>query len=197
MGIVFHYPSGATPLDADEAAALIPAHIATQGQLNAWESENISEADDWAFSRKHKDLLSIDFMKRLHKRMLGDTWRWAGQIRLTEKNLGFVPPENIAADLANLCRDVETQIEFKSWSVPEIAARFHHRLVYIHPFVNGNGRFGRMMADLLLVKLGHERFDWGTGIGTDGEVRVRYIRALQAADRRDVQPLLAFLKIAR
>lgn len=196
-GIVFHYPAGATPLDPDEAAELIPAHLTNQGQLNEWELRNILEAEEWAFSRKHKNLLSMEFMKQLHKRMLGDTWRWAGSIRLSEKNLGFVAPQDIAPELSKLCADVDAQIQYQSFGQFEIAARFHHRLVYIHPFVNGNGRFSRMMADMLMVHFGERRFDWGaTSLASDGDVRARYISALRAADGHDIRPLLDFLRIS-
>ena len=82
------YPPGATPLDPDEAAGLIPSHIANHGQLNEWEMVNILAGEQWAFGRRHPDLLGNGFICRLHKRMFGDTWRWAGTFRSTEKNIG-------------------------------------------------------------------------------------------------------------
>lgn len=194
--IVFHYPDGATPLDPDDARDLIPAHLTTQAQLNEWELRNILVAEEWAFSRKHKALLSLDFMKILHKRMFGETWRWAGRFRTKELNLAFVAAEHVAPQLSNLCADVEAQLEFRSWSPREIAARLHHRLTHIHPFPNGNGRFSRMMADLLLHQLDEPRFEWGANsLGTDGDVRGRYIAALRAADRHDLRALLEFLAV--
>lgn len=194
--IVFHYPVGATPLDPDEARGLIPAHLTTQAQLNVWELRNILEAEEWVFSRKHKALLSLDFMKTLHKRMFGKTWRWAGRFRIKELNLAFVAAEHVALQLSDLCADVGTQLEYKSWGSREIAARLHHRLTHIHPFPNGNGRFSRMMADLFLYQLDEPRFEWGaTSLGADGDVRGRYIAALQAADRNDFRALLEFLAV--
>lgn len=193
MGIVLTYAPGATPLDPDEARALIPKHIATHEQLNEWEHQNILEGQQWAFSRRRRNLLSIEFMQTLHKRMFGNTWEWAGELRRTEKNIG-VAPEHIAARLKELCADVATQLEHGSYPLREIAARFHHRLVYIHPFPNGNGRFARLMADLLLVEGGGRPFAWGEGdlVGA-GEVRDTYINALRAADARDYRPLFEFL----
>lgn len=85
------YPPGATPLDPDEAAGLIPSHIANHGQLNEWEMVNILEGERWAFGRRHKNLLENEFVCRLHKRMFGNTWRWAGKFRTTEKNIGVDP----------------------------------------------------------------------------------------------------------
>jgi Fic-DOC domain mobile mystery protein B len=187
-------PAGATPLDPDEAQGLIPTHITTQEQLNEWELQNVLAGEQWAFGRKHKAFLSPDFMRQMHRRMFGDTWKWAGKIRNSEKNLG-VAPETINVRLHDLCKDVEAQIVGGSWSMDEIAMRFHHRLVLIHPFPNGNGRFSRTMTDLLLVRSGDERFTWGAGSLADtGQLRASYIGALQAADRGDFFPLKSFLK---
>lgn len=196
MRIELEYPTGATPLDDDEADALIPSHISNQGQLNAWELQNVLAGESWAFNGRRADIFSIAYMRRLHKRMFGDTWRWAGQIRKTEKNIG-VAPENIHVELKNLCEDVRVQLECKTWTVDEIAARFHHRLAYIHPFPNGNGRFARTLTDLLLVRNGAERFSWGRyDLSADGEVRRRYISALRAADGNDYTPLIRFVRSA-
>ena len=195
MALNFDYASGATPLDPDEAAGLIPSHIANHAQLNEWEMVNILEGEHWAFSRKHKNMLDSDFVRRLHKRMFGDTWRWAGAFRTTEKNIG-IDPIQIPLALHNLCEDVKTQIEYKSYPLDEIAARFSHRLVAIHPFANGNGRLSRTIADLFLVQHGAERFTWGASadLVAEGDVRQRYLDALRAADDRDYGRLLAFVR---
>ncbi|MBZ0144207.1 MAG: mobile mystery protein B [Rhodocyclaceae bacterium] len=188
------YPPGATPLDPDEAAGLIPSHIANHGQLNEWEMVNIIEGERWAFGRRHRNLLGNEFVCALHKRMFGKTWRWAGKFRTTDKNIG-VDPLRIQPALHDLCEDVKTQLEFKSYPLDEIAARFSHRLVAIHPFANGNGRLSRTMADLLLARHGAPRFSWGAGnLVADGEVRLRYLAALRAADAKDYGPLLAFVR---
>ncbi|HEY4761582.1 MAG TPA: mobile mystery protein B [Thermoguttaceae bacterium] len=194
MGLNLDYPPGATPLDPDEAAGLIPAHITTTGQLNAWELQNVLEGERWVFARKRKEVLSDQFVRGLHKRMFGNTWRWAGMFRTTEKNIG-IDPAQIAPELRKLCDDVSYQIEHKSYPLDEIAARFHHRLTWIHPFPNGNGRFARTMVDVLLVQNGGARFTWGAGnLVAAGEVRRRYIDALHAADLKDYGPLLAFVR---
>lgn len=185
---------GATPLDPDEAAGLIPRHIANHGQLNEWELVNIVKGEQWAFGRKHADLMSSDFIRKLHKRMFGATWRWAGKFRTTEKNIG-VDPARIQPALLDLCADAKTQIEFRSMPSDEIAARSSHRLVSIHPFANGNGRLSRTMADLLLVNLDSPRFSWGAAspVG-DSSARQRYLNALRAADAKDYSLLLEFVR---
>ncbi len=194
MAINLDYAPGVTPLDPDEAAGLIPSHITTLGQLNEWEAVNILAGEKWAFSRKHNKLLSLQFICLLHKKLFGDTWKWAGQFRTTAKNIG-IEAGQIGPELRKLCDDVAYQIEYKSYPADEMAARFHHRLTWIHPFPNGNGRFSRTIADLLLVQNGALRFSWGEGnVAAAGEVRRRYIEALHAADAKDYRPLLHFVR---
>lgn len=190
----FEYPKGATPLDPDEAQALIPRHITLQAQLNEWEAENILAAETWAFGLRRGTTFDDDFLRRLHRRMFADTWRWAGKFRSTGKNLG-VPAHEIQPSLRNVCADVAAQVAHRSMPIDEVAARFSHRLVSIHPFPNGNGRWSRLAADLLLVQHDAPRFSWGTlSGGSSDEVRARYLDALRAADAHDVRPLLAFAR---
>ena len=194
MAIKFEYAPGATPLTRDEAAGLIPDHITTHGQLNEWEAANILDGEKWAFSRKHNELLTIQFMCLLHKKLFGDTWNWAGKFRTTAKNIG-IEAGKIGPELRTLCDDVVYQIAHKSYGIDEMVARFHHRLTWIHPFPNGNGRFSRTMADLLLGQSGAQRFSWGAGnLIAAGEVRHSYIESLHAADAKDYRPLLDFIR---
>jgi Fic-DOC domain mobile mystery protein B len=162
--------------------------------LNEWELQNIVEGRAWAMRLRKRDLLRIDFMLTLHRRMFGKTWRWAGTLRSTEKNIG-VEPTQITIRLTDLCRDVDAQLQHRAYPTREIAARFHHRLVEIHPFPIGNGRFARLMADLLLVERGEAPFEWGEdGLAEPSEIRWRYIEALRAADANDYGPLLDFVR---
>lgn len=193
MPINLDYAPGATPLDADELASLIPGHITTQGELNEWEQLNIVQGDTWA-RRQRKEILDDGFLRRLHQQMFGETWRWAGSFRKSDKNIG-VDWLQIGVELKKLLDDVRYQVANGSLPPDEIAVRLHHRLVAIHPFPNGNGRHARLMADLLVERLGRPRFTWGSASLTDAnETRQRYIAALQAADARDIAPLLAFAR---
>lgn len=160
MALNLDYPSGATQLDPEERERLIPAHIERRAELNEWEARNILKAEKWLQGQRRKDILLLDFVKRLHKRMFDETWKWAGSICTTEKNIG-VDPAQIAPRTKDLCEDVKAQLAHKSLPLDQIAAMFHHRLVSIHPFANGNGRHARLMADLLLMRNGAERFTWG------------------------------------
>lgn len=191
----FDSPDGATPLDPNEIEGLRLAHISTRAELDRWEQDNITAGEALAFARRRKDILSDGFMRRLHKRMFGTVWRWAGQFRTSDKNIGG-PWWKIPTDLKNLCDDVAVWIEKETFPSDEIAARFHHRLVVIHLFPNGNGRHARTMTDLLLAqRLGRPRFTWGSRnlIGT-GECRKKYIDALRSADGHDYRLLLAFVR---
>lgn len=183
----------ATPLTPEEMRDLIPAHISYRRELNEAEQENIARAQDWALSRR-RDPLTEKFVKDLHKQMLGEVWRWAGKFRKTERNIG-IPFWQIPVALRQLLDDTKAQIEFATYLPDEIAVRFHHRLVQIHPFPNGNGRHSRLMADLLIMRLGAERFLWGRGSLRDAcATRRSYIAALQCADRHDINPLIKFAR---
>lgn len=188
---LFDASDEATPLTPDERNGLIPSDITYRRELNRAEQDNIARGQDWALSRR-RALLSEKFIKDLHRRMFGDVWRWAGDFRTSERNIGTTYYE-IPTALRDLLADAKTWIEDTSYSPDEIAIRFHHRLVQIHPFPNGNGRHSRLMADLLIMQLGGERFTWGSANLADaGDVRKRYIGALKAADDQDLGPLLAF-----
>lgn len=194
MADLFESPdTAATPLTPEEMLDLIPSHIAYRYELNAAEQENILRAQSWALSRR-RDLLTEKYVKELHRRMLGDVWRWAGKFRTSERNLGIAHWE-IPVALRILLEDTKAWIEYKTYPPDGIAVRFHHRLVQIHPFPNGNGRHSRLMADLLVMQLGRERFSWGReSLGDAGAVRMRYIEALKAGDDHDIGPLLEFAR---
>lgn len=182
-----------TPLTHEEREGLIPSYITLRAELNEAEQRNIVEAEEWAFSRK-RDVLDERFLTNLHKRMFGRVWRWAGQFRQSEKNIG-IDPYRIATELRLLRDDCRYWIEHETFPPDEIAARFHHRLVYIHPFPNGNGRHARLSTDLLLVSLGRHRFSWGqVNLVDASETRQRYISALRAADHHDIGLLLEFVR---
>lgn len=186
---------GNTPLDPSEAEGLIP-DLTTQVELNEFEFRNILQARQW-LARNPKisaDVLNPETLRRIHQQMFGQTWRWAGRYRLTQKSIG-VEAFRISTELKNLVDDVTVWIQCDTYPKEEIAVRFHHRLVQIHPFPNGNGRHARLVTDLLCAQLGLPEFSWGRANLTDpGEVRQRYIAALGQADRHDLSPLIEFVR---
>lgn len=194
MSDVFDQPDdAATPLTEEEKRDLRLSYITTRDELNAAEQENIARGQAWALARK-RDILSEKFIQDLHRQMLGDVWRWAGRFRTSARNIGIEHWE-IPVQLRMLLDDVKLWVDKKVHPPDELAVRFHHRLVQIHPFPNGNGRHARLMADLLIAQLGGQPFSWGSGSLRDtGELRRRYVDALHAADRHDIGPLLVFAR---
>jgi Fic-DOC domain mobile mystery protein B len=185
---------GTTPINPDESAALIPTHIITQEQLNEWEQTNIIDAEKWAFAHNRKDILNTRFCLMLHKKMFNKAWEWAGRLRKTNKNIG-VAWEQISMQLLNLWNDVKYQLEHNVYAIDELAIRFHHRLVYIHPFPNGNGRHARMLTDLLLFNNKSNKFSWGDkNLILPNEIRKLYIEALRQADKGNYRELLQFIR---
>ena len=188
-----HAP-GATPLDPNDLAGLIPSAIANQGDLNAFEQANILDAQRWALRGRRKDPLTDEYVRELHRRMLNQVWKWAGRYRSSDKNIG-VPWQQVPTAVRQLCHDARYWIEHTTFAWDELAVRFHHRLVAIHPFPNGNGRHARLLTDVLLARQQQPLFSWGAAnLDRVGEVRGRYLAALRAADRRDFAPLLAFVR---
>jgi Fic-DOC domain mobile mystery protein B len=190
----FHANQAGTPLDPQEREGLIPTYITTREQLNEAEAKNILTAIGWVFTRK-RDVTDEAFLLGLHRRMLNSVWRWAGKYRKTERNFG-VEPHRIQVELHALLDNMRYWLEHQTYPPDELAVRFHHGLVVVHPFANGNGRWSRLAADVLIVQLGGERFSWGGGVNlqSPGKDRDRYIAALRAADNHDFGPLIAFAR---
>jgi Fic-DOC domain mobile mystery protein B len=193
---IFTTGEGNTPLTPDEQADLLP-NLATKEELNQWERENILVAYSWALNQRtlvRENALSEPYVRDLHRRMFDETWKWAGLYRTSEKNIG-VPHHQIREQLAILVGDARYWLEHATFAADEIAIRFHHRLVFIHPFSNGNGRHARLMADVLIKLQGRPEFTWGgADIVAQGDIRRVYIDALRIAAEGDIAPLLAFAR---
>ncbi len=193
--MMIEYEEGATPLDYEDLKGLLPTHITTRGELDFLELENINQAILWTERLKTTDIINIKFMCKLHEKMFSNVWKWAGKLRKTQKNIG-IPYSQIQVELQTLCDDAHAWTQYKTYSPDEFAARFHHRLVFIHPFSNGNGRHARLMADLILEKhFSTKAFSWGKASLTDhNKTREDYIKALKMADDHDYSLLLEFVR---
>jgi Fic-DOC domain mobile mystery protein B len=190
---LFEAVKNATPLSPEAREGLIPTHVSLRSELNELEQKNIGQADGWAFLRK-RNVLDENFLKRLHWRMFNDVWQWSGEYRKTETNLGVLP-HLIQPSLYQIIGDVRVVFQHKAFESDELALRLSHRLVSVHPFANGNGRWSRLVGDLMIVKQGGKRFTWGsTDLVTEGKDRDRYIEALKAADTHDYGPLIKFAR---
>jgi Fic-DOC domain mobile mystery protein B len=189
---LFQEPEDATPLAPEERDGLRLSWVTTRADLNVAEQDNIDKGAAWAFRARRQDMLTVDFVLQLHKRMFGDVWTWAGQYRRTERNIG-IAPFLIGVQTSQLMGDAAYWVQHETYEPIELAVRLHHKLVFIHPFPNGNGRHARLMADLLLQRLGVPALSWGGGSLNDlTALRRAYVDALRLADREDYEALIAF-----
>ncbi len=167
MGLEMEYIDGQTPLSEEEKEGLIITSISTKKELDEYEQKNIEDA---------------------------------GKFRNSNKNLG-VEWWKVPLELKQLLDDTKFWINNNTFSEDEIAIRFKHRIVAIHCFANGNGRHSRLMADVLMEKVFKKKiFTWGNkeasskGNINDGELRVKYLKAIKADDNQDLNPLLEFAR---
>lgn len=192
-------PAGATPLDPEDEEGLLLPHVSTRGDLDELEEANIQGAVTWALRQigsghRRVDVLTEEFLYELHRRMFGSVWKWAGEVRRTDTNIG-IDRSLIRVEVRKLIDDARFWRREVVYDVDEIAVRFHHRLVWIHPFPNGNGRHARLMADLIAEQAGRPRFSWGSGaLVSTSDLRAAYVAALRQADGGDLAPLLEFAR---
>ncbi|MEO6095718.1 MAG: mobile mystery protein B [Fibrobacteria bacterium] len=195
-GVTLSDPEAATePLTAGETDGLRLSHLATRGDLERWERENIAEAEAWAFTRKRLDPLEGKWMLQLHMRMFGHVWKSAGILRISDSGRG-APASEIPSLLVTLCGNVAYWAKAGVYPPDEACIRFFHRLSGIRAFDRGSGRHARLMADVLIVRLyGKQRFTWGgTSASSSAANRKRYLEALRSADARDYRLLLDFAR---
>ena len=191
---LFQEEEGATPLMHEERLGLLPSYITQRSELNEVEQINLTQGDRWAFNRP-RDVLDAEFLRELHKRMFGEVWRWAGDYSKERNHRLGSDDYQIPIDLTALIGEARAWLEYESFPPDEIALRFHHRLTQIHPFPNGNGRFSRLAADLLITQLGGERFGWGRiGLVNASATRSAYLATLRRADNHIFAPLFAFAR---
>lgn len=197
MGLDLVYGKGQTPLNEEEKEGLLLKHISTQGELNEAEQFNIEEGIQWTMEKRFNanDILSDTFVRELHRRMYGEVWRWAGEFRRSDKNIG-VDWKQVPMVLQSLIGDCKFWIDHKTFPENEIAARFKHRIVSIHCFPNGNGRHSRLIADVIVSQiLAKAKFTWGEKTYTDMKLaREDYIRALKKADNEQLTDLIQFAR---
>ena len=178
---------GQTLLDPDDRVGLRQTWISTRADLNVAEQANIRRALTRIGRPSAATILDDLWLRDLHQRMFGEVWHWAGKYRRTLTNLG-VEPHLIAPRMRDLVLDA---IAWQDEPVL-VAVRFHHRLVVIHPFVNGNGRHGRAAATSLSRSLDGPALTWGMHLGEPASARRHYLEALRRADSGDIEPLVDF-----
>jgi Fic-DOC domain mobile mystery protein B len=197
MGLDLEYMDGQTPLDEDEKEGLLIKTIATRGELDEFEQQNIEQAIAWTLNRSFgiDTVLTENFVIGIHKRMYGDVWKWAGDFRKTGKNIG-IDKWQIPTALRSLLDDTKYWIDNDTFNPDEIAIRFKHRIVSIHCFANGNGRHSRLMADIIIEKVFKQPvFTWGAAnLIKQGDTRSAYLTAIKAADAGNINLLVKFAR---
>ncbi|MFN3136926.1 MAG: mobile mystery protein B [Allomuricauda sp.] len=197
MGLELSHAYGQTPLDEEEREGLKIKSISTQKELDEFEQLNIEKAILWTIRTKPKaeNILTEKFIKALHQKMYGDVWKWAGEFRKSEKNIGMAWHQ-IPMELKNLLDDTTYWVAHNTYAPEETAIRFKHRLVSIHCFPNGNGRHSRIMADIIMeFVFGKDIFSWHqSNMVKPDATRKKYIQALREADRGNIESLILFAK---
>jgi Fic-DOC domain mobile mystery protein B len=162
--------------------------------LNAAEAANIRKAHvKYLAGKPSKRLARFDFswFCQLHEEMFGDVWDYAGQLRQSNLNIG-ISWTQVSAQLYSLGEDLvywQTEAEMP---LMEQAARLHHKAVCIHPFLGGNGRWSRMLANIHLRRNDAPMVAWPEEtIGIEESViRTQYLKAVREADRWNFTPLI-------
>ncbi|MCD4725191.1 MAG: mobile mystery protein B [Bacteroidales bacterium] len=197
MGLELNYINGQTPISEEEKEGLLIKTISTREELDEFEQQNIESAVEWTLKHNFSvdRILTINFILEVHKRMFNKIWEWAGTFRKTNKNIG-VDKFQISQDLKILLDDCKYWIENDTFSNDEIAIRFKHRLVKIHPFPNGNGRHSRLCADIFISHVFKKKvFSWsGSNLIKPGDSRKKYIESIYKADEGDIKPLIDFAR---
>lgn len=182
---------GETPID--DRSGLLLKHVRSRRQLNAAEAMNIQKAVVKYLAARpsaRSAPFHLDWCLKLHREMFGDVWNWAGTVRRTDLNLG-VPPFRIEIDLQQLTDDLRYWRTKSTMHHNEVAARLHHRAVLIHPFLNGNGRWSRMLANIFLRQAAKPLTRWPEEtLGESSIIRSEYLRAIRLADAGDYEPLI-------
>lgn len=190
----FQCPEGATPIS--DCSGLIPLWVHHSKDLNRIEAENIAKAQRKYFRRPVRDpktWFHMTELKAMHRVMFGEVWDWAGAYRKSNTSIG-IKPNLIPAQLAEFCQEVLAWLQYPvELTFVEMAARIHHRLVFIHPFENGNGRFSRLVADRFLFSFSCPYPMWPQHLQQEGIARKEYIQTLRSADRGDYTPLIALM----
>jgi len=180
-----------TPSATDNLLGLI-----MQGEINISEAKGISNAELFILNLDENEKISLSLLLEIHKIAFGELYDWAGKWRTSEVTVGnFIPPS--PEKFLNFIYQLFDEINFRQnhFSNKEelisLIAYSHHRLVFIHPFKNGNGRTARLFANFLAMKNGFKPIQL---YYREGEDRKFYIEAIKEADKGNLTKLEALIR---
>lgn len=187
---------GQTPLPIELQKGLLPNHIQTMGELDEYEETNIAQGLAWLQNYSGTDFLNHNFWLKLHKKLFGKVWSWAGEVRSHElDNPDFLKPYYIWPAFKQLEDDLKYWLENNTYEEKEFAARLHERIETIHPFNNGNGRFGRIVTEYICKREKMKIPTWGAKLNSVPSVRRKeYVASLVKARKEfDFKDLINFM----
>ena len=151
-----------------------------------YETRNTKEAMELVFQNKFK-INKKDIIK-LHSILIKNTGISTGFKKLPNyllmRNLETTPPEKVESKIDNLIRWYN---EEKNLHPLEKATIFHGKFERIHPFQDGNGRTGRMIINIMLIK------DNYPPLIIRKNQRISYFSALEAFDHKHEDKLKRFI----
>jgi Fic family protein len=134
--------------------------------------------------------ISTQDILEIHKRVIGfvDPIE-AGMIRRTQVYVGdYVPPHPSHIEiLMEKFIDWLNSQENQELHPIRFAALAHYKLVYIHPFVDGNGRTSRLLMNLILMQSGYPP------VIIRKQDRLEYYKYLETANEGDIRPFVRFI----
>ncbi|HCT84913.1 MAG: mobile mystery protein B [Candidatus Margulisiibacteriota bacterium] len=183
-------PYGATPID--DYSGLKLKHINTIKELYEAEFLNITSSTSKYLLKppSNKSFMDRIYLFKIHKTMFSQVWDWAGKKRISNKSVG-IDKFQIDIEIVKLIQDFEFW-ESSNMDTIEVSSRIHHKLVYIHPFENGNGRWARLVTNIYLKQKLNRIVYWPEQeLYINNVFRKRYIHSLQSADHGNFADLVS------
>jgi len=197
MQIEFTYNSNAiegNTLSLRETQLVIQEGITVRGKSlrEHLEARNHPDAIDYVekLAQKEATIKQDDILKVHALLMRGIDDQNAGkyrtgQVRVAGATFMPTPAEKIQMMISELLQTLSQNPD--ELRPIELAAFFHHKFAYIHPFLDGNGRTARLLMNVILMRSG---YPFTVLLRVD---RPKYLRALSEADNGNLIPLANFI----
>ncbi len=144
--------------------------------------------------KEKRHTISEVLIRTIHQIVVQETDKeWAGRYR--NSNVYIAGATHAPPDAMDVAKEMQALIDWVKGNrnkchIIELATQFHHKLVYIHPFFDGNGRTARLMMNILLMQDGYPLV---IILKND---RKKYYRALEAADHGSYKELTRLIASA-